>query len=112
MIDLRITAKTQRFAVLGESLPHTWSPQIHNSLFRAAQLDAVYLPITVPGDKLSSVADVFRSCFNGFNITIPYKERIIPFLDEVDDAVRACGAVPMGWKNEVEKDRKSRRRER
>lgn len=93
MIDLRITAATQRFAVLGESLPHTWSPQIHNSLFRAAKLDAVYLPVTVPGDKLASVADVFRSCFGGFNVTIPYKERIIPFLDEVDDAVRACGAV-------------------
>ena len=37
--------------------------------------------------------DVFRSCFAGFNITIPYKEKIIPYLDEVDGAVSACGAV-------------------
>ena len=79
--------------MFGESLPHTWSPQIHNSLFRLAELDAVYLPVTVPGDKIGSAVDVFRSCFAGFNVTIPYKERIIPFLDEVDDAVRACGAV-------------------
>lgn len=93
MLDLRITAGTRRFAVLGESLPHTWSPQIHNSLFRAAQFDAVYLPVTVPKDKISAAADVLRSCFDGFNVTIPYKERIIPLLDEVDDAVRACGAV-------------------
>lgn len=93
MLDQRITAKTLRFAVLGESLGHTWSPQIHNSLFSAAKLDAIYLPITVPKPQLGSAADVLRSCFAGFNVTIPYKERIIPYLDEVDDAVRACGAV-------------------
>ena len=93
MLDMRISAGTLRFAVLGESLAHTWSPQIHNSLFAAAGLDAVYLPVTVPGDKLSSAVDVLRSCFAGFNVTIPFKERIIPLLDEVDDAVRACGAV-------------------
>lgn len=93
MLDQRIGAATRRFAVLGESLGHTWSPYIHNSLFRASGRDAIYLPITVPGERLASAADVFRSCFDGFNVTIPYKERIIPLLDEVDDAVRACGAV-------------------
>lgn len=93
MLDQRISARTLRFAVLGESLGHTWSPQIHNSLFAAAGQDAVYLPVTVPGDKLPSAVDVLRSCFAGFNVTIPFKERIIPLLDEVDDAVRACGAV-------------------
>lgn len=93
MLDTRISASTLRFAVFGKSLPHTWSPQIHNSLFCAAGLDAVYFPVTVPENRVGSAADVFRSCFAGFNVTIPYKERIIPFLDEVDDAVRACGAV-------------------
>jgi len=93
MLDERITASTLRFAVLGESLGHTWSPYIHNSLFSAAGRDAVYLPITIPKEKLSSAVDVLRSCFSGFNVTIPYKERIIPLLDEVDDAVKACGAV-------------------
>ncbi|MGN0772196.1 MAG: shikimate dehydrogenase [Candidatus Ventricola sp.] len=93
MLDERISARTLRFAVLGESLAHTWSPQIHNSLFAAMGLDAVYLPVTVPGDKLASAVDVLRSCFAGFNVTIPFKERIIPLLDEVDDAARACGAV-------------------
>lgn len=93
MIDRRIGATTPRYAVLGESLSHTWSPFIHNSLFSATGMDAVYLPITIPKEKLSSAVDVLRSCFGGFNVTIPYKERIIQLLDEVDDAVRACGAV-------------------
>lgn len=93
MLNERIGPKTARFAVLGESLPHTWSPYIHNSLFDAAGLDAVYLPVTVPPERLSAATDVFRSCFSGFNVTIPYKEKIIPFLDETDQAVQACGAV-------------------
>ena len=93
MLDERIGAETQRFAVLGESLGHTWSPYIHNTVFAACGRDAVYLPITVPKDKLSSAVDVLRSCFAGFNVTIPYKERIMPLLDEIDAAARACGAV-------------------
>lgn len=93
MLDERVKPSTARYAVLGSSLPHTWSPFIHNSLFMAAGLDAIYLPVTVPEEKLGSVTDVFRSCFSGFNVTIPYKERIIPYLDNVDDAVKACGAV-------------------
>lgn len=93
MLDVRINASTLRFAVFGKSLPHTWSPQIHNSLFRAAGLDAVYFPVTVPDDQIGSAVDVFRSCFTGFNVTIPYKEKIIPFLDDLDDAARVCGAV-------------------
>ena len=96
MLDQRISASTQRFAVLGESLAHTCSPQIHNTLFAAAGLDAIYLPITVPKAQLSSAVDVLRSCFGGFNVTIPYKERIIPLLDELDAAADACGAVNTG----------------
>ena len=93
MLDERVKPSTARYAVLGSSLPHTWSPFIHNSLFMAAGLDAIYLPVSIPEDKLGSATDVFRSCFSGFNVTIPYKERIIPYLDAVDDAVKACGAV-------------------
>ena len=93
MLNERIGPETARFAVLGQSLPHTWSPYIYNSLFDAAGLDAIYLPVTVPPERLGSVTDVFRSCFSGFNVTIPYKEKILPFLDDVDEAARVCGAV-------------------
>ena len=93
MLNERIGPETARFAVLGQSLPHTWSPYIHNSLFDAAGLDAVYLPVTVPPERLGSVTDVFRSCFSGFNVTIPYKEKLLPFLDDVDEAAQVCGAV-------------------
>ncbi len=93
MLNTSIGPNTARYAVLGESLGHTWSPYIHNTLFDRAGRDAIYLPIAIGRDKLVSALDVLRSCFGGFNVTIPYKERIIPLLDDVSDAARACGAV-------------------
>ncbi len=92
-IDTRVSADTRKFALLGERLPYTWSPQIHNSLFAARAIDAVYLPMTVPPSALASAVDVLRCTFSGFNVTIPYKEAIIPFLDELSPAASACGAV-------------------
>lgn len=92
-LDMRIGPETARFAVLGEKLGHSWSPYIHNSLFAAAGRNAVYLPFPVPPQSLSSAVDVFRSSLSGFNVTIPYKERIIPLLDEIDGSALACGAV-------------------
>ena len=93
MLDTRIGPGTRRYAVLGERLGHTWSPYIHNSIFSAMGMDAVYIPMTIPREKLASAVDVLRDGFGGFNVTIPYKERIMPLLDEVDEAARACGAV-------------------
>ncbi|MDR3052046.1 MAG: shikimate dehydrogenase [Oscillospiraceae bacterium] len=92
-VDARIDARTRRFALLGERLPYTWSPQIHNSLFAAGGHNAVYLPLPVPGACLASALDTLRAGFEGFNVTIPYKEAVIPFLDELSPAASACGAV-------------------
>ena len=58
MLNERIGPMTARFAVLGASLPHTWSPYIHNSLFDAAKIDAIYVPITVSSERLASAVEV------------------------------------------------------
>ena len=92
-LNLRVDAATQKFALLGGKLAHTWSPQIHNSLFDARALNAIYIPLPVAGDSLPCAIDVLRQSFAGFNVTIPYKEAVIPFLDELDEASSACGAV-------------------
>ncbi|MCL2811889.1 MAG: shikimate dehydrogenase [Clostridia bacterium] len=92
-IDTRINAATRKFALLGASLPYTWSPQIHNTLLAARGVNAVYITLTVDAYSLASAVDVLRQSFAGFNVTIPYKEAIIPLLDELDDTASACGAV-------------------
>lgn len=92
-VNARVDALTQKFALLGGSLPHTLSPQIHNTLFDARLLNALYIPLPVPEHSLASAIDVLRQCFDGFNVTIPYKEAVIPFLDELSITASACGAV-------------------
>jgi len=92
-IDTRIDASTRKFALLGARLPYTWSPQIHNTLFTARGINAVYLPLAVDEYSLANAVDVLRQSFAGFNVTIPYKEAIIPLMDELDDTASACGAV-------------------
>lgn len=92
-VNTSIDASTRKFALLGARLPYTWSPQIHNTLFSARGLNAVYLPLAVGEYSLASAVDVLRQSFAGFNVTIPYKEAIIPLLDELDDTASACGAV-------------------
>jgi len=75
-----------KFAIIGKSLPHTLSPKIHNEFFH---ID--YTKIELNENQLS---DFFASKkFDGFNVTIPYKETVIPFLDEVSSEALNIGAV-------------------
>jgi shikimate dehydrogenase len=71
------------------------SPQIWKAALAALGLEAGYIPLDIPADRLGRVIDVLRgmpACW-GANVTVPYKEAVIPLLDEVDPAADAAGAV-------------------
>lgn len=73
-----------RYCLIGERLSHSYSAEIH--AFRG--LD--YALREVPKEKLG---DFIKEGYDGFNITIPYKKEIIPFLDGLDEGAKAIGAV-------------------
>ena len=74
------------FGLLGEKLGHSFSPQIHRALVGC---DYQLLP-TPP----EAVADLFRRRdFRGLNVTIPYKQTVMPLCDEIDPRAAAIGAV-------------------
>lgn len=74
------------YGLLGERLGHSFSPQLHKAL---AGYDYDLLP--TPPDQ---VEDLFRRrAFKGLNVTIPYKQTVIPLCDEVDSRAAAIGAV-------------------
>ena len=75
-----------RYGLLGEKLGHSFSREIHNMLG-----DYAYDLIEVARDDLDSF--VRNGDFTALNVTIPYKEAIIPHLDNIDDAAEAIGAV-------------------
>ncbi|MDD6145580.1 MAG: shikimate kinase [Oscillospiraceae bacterium] len=75
-----------RFGLIGEKLGHSFSKEIHESMGKYE-----YHLWEVPKDELDSFMK--KADFDGINVTIPYKQAVIPYLDEIDDAARAIGAV-------------------
>lgn len=82
-----ITAETAIYAVAGLPITGSLSPRMHNTAFREAKLDAVYLPLEtdVPTELL---AVVDRLNIRGLSITMPLKETILPHLAISDSAVQ------------------------
>jgi 3-dehydroquinate dehydratase / shikimate dehydrogenase len=87
-----ITESTGIYGVVGSPLTHSISPALHNAAFRAAGVDAVYLPMVA-----SSAEDftMFATALGvkGASITIPYKVDLFERADEVDELSRKVGAV-------------------
>lgn len=83
-----------RFGLLGETLSYSLSPRIHRTIYDwlgiRARYEAIELPLKLWNPNRLSTA---LSCLDGFNVTLPYKERILPLLDEIDADAAAIGAV-------------------
>lgn len=80
------------FALIGYPLGHSMSPVIHKELLKTAKTDGTYELIEIAPEELKEKADELKK-YDGFNVTIPHKINIIPFLDEVDDRAALFGAV-------------------
>ncbi|CDD01708.1 shikimate kinase [Ruminococcus sp. CAG:382] len=74
------------YGLIGEKLGHSFSREIHN-LLASYTYDLKELP--------KNELDTFMKSrnFKGVNVTIPYKESVMPYLDEIDEAAKAIGAV-------------------
>lgn len=83
----------QRFAVIGHPIGHTMSPYIHNSLFALQGKTVDYSALDIHPDKLSDEMSGVLAVLDGFNVTIPHKEAIIPLLDSVDESALKYNAV-------------------
>jgi 3-dehydroquinate dehydratase/shikimate dehydrogenase len=83
---------TQVFGLIGNPVSHSLSPNIHNAAFEATGYDAVYVPFQV-GNCENLIHDLASIGVQGFSVTIPHKERVIPLLNRVDEASRRMGAV-------------------
>lgn len=82
------------FAVIGDPIAHSMSPVMHNDLFRYYEIDAHYHPFLVKREALEAAINGFRAIgISGFNVTVPHKTAIIPFLDRLDPLAEAIGAV-------------------
>ncbi|MDO5517849.1 MAG: shikimate dehydrogenase [Clostridium sp.] len=82
------------YGVLGEKLPHTISPEIHEQVFSLLNIKGAYKKFEVEKDDLCKVADSLKVLkIKGTNVTIPYKQDIMKYLDEISDEAQKIGAI-------------------
>lgn len=80
--------------IIGYPLKITMSPPMHNAAFKALDLDGVYVALPVKEEKLKeAVCGMLALGFRGFNITIPYKKKVMEYLDEISTDATAIDAV-------------------
>ncbi len=76
--------KKKSFAIIGSPIEHSLSPVLHNYWFKKYNIEADYSLLEVNENNLENVIKKIRSNeFNGINVTLPYKQKIIPFVDKV-----------------------------
>ncbi|MCC7550506.1 MAG: shikimate dehydrogenase [Methanobacterium sp.] len=89
-----ITGKTALVGIMGDPVEHSLSPPMHNSAFHHLKLDYVYVPFHVKrGNLAPAIAGARAMGIRGLNLTIPHKQDVINYLDELDQAAELIGAV-------------------
>ena len=89
-----ISAKTQVYGVIGDPIEHSLSPALHNAAFKVLKLDCVFLAFKVKtGEVESAIREMRGLGIRGLNVTMPHKEAVITYLDEVDSAAKFLGSV-------------------
>ena len=79
------------FGLLGKSLKHSFSPDFFKSYFQEHKINAQYQLFEI--ENIHDVERIFSLNPSGFNVTVPYKEEIIPYLDDLDGSAKVIGAV-------------------
>lgn len=81
----------KKYGLLGRSLQHSFSRSFFEKLFREQSIEASYENLEI--ETIEECTSIFETEFSGLNVTIPYKEQIIPFLDELSGEAEKIGAV-------------------
>ena len=91
---MKIDGYTRLAAVVANPIKHSISPFIHNTAFEATNTNGVYLAWEVEATDLAeTVANIRRYQMYGINLSMPYKEQVIPYLDQLSEEARLIGAV-------------------
>jgi shikimate dehydrogenase len=83
----------EKYGLIGYPLGHSFSKNYFNQKFEAENIDACYVNFEIPNIKELKSVIKENPELRGLNVTIPYKEQVIPLLDEIDDNAKEIGAV-------------------
>ena len=91
---IQISGRTKITGLFGYPVEHTLSPAMHNAAFTELGLDYCYVPFLVHPDYLEYAVKAIKALnLSGVNVTVPHKEKVMPFLDEINEEASFIGAV-------------------
>ncbi len=91
---MNISGKTHACGVIGDPIEHSLSPIIHNAAFSSLKLDFAYLAFKVkPAEVGNAIAGMRALDIVGLNVTMPHKEAVIKYLDQIDETAKFLNAV-------------------
>jgi shikimate dehydrogenase len=86
--------KPRRFAVVGDPISHSKSPVMQAAAFRALGLPHVYEAVRATPDQLPRILAMLREgAYDGLNVTVPHKQRVLSLVDALDASARVVGAA-------------------
>jgi len=89
-----LTAHTKIFCIIGHPVDHSMSPTMWNPALQELGLDYAYMAFDVHPDNLKKAINGMRALgIKGMNVTIPHKENVIQYLDEIDPIAKKMGAI-------------------
>lgn len=91
---IEVNGKTRTCGLIGNPVEHTYSPVIHNSISEMLEINMTYVPFHVAtGELENAVRGAYALNILGCNVTVPYKNDVIPFLKDIDPLAAKIGAV-------------------
>ena len=92
---------SKTFAVIGDPINHSLSPNIHSAAFRELDLENSYIAYRIPkGELKEGIESLKKIKITGFNVTIPHKVNMMKYLDKMDESCSLIGAVNTVTNNE------------
>ena len=83
----------KKYGLIGWPVAHSVSPAMQNAGFNAATIEANYEKVAVAPEEMVQTIPKMKEHFAGWNCTVPHKQHIIEFLDEIDPLAKALGSV-------------------
>lgn len=91
---MNVSGKTRILGIFGDPVSHSLSPLMQNHALEAAGIDGVFVPFHVLPEHLGqAVAGIRALDLLGVNVTVPHKEAVCAYLDDIDPVARQIGAV-------------------
>ena len=86
--------KKKSFAIIGDPIAHSLSPVLHNYWFKKYNISAEYNLLSIKENELeSTINDVRKKKLDGINITLPYKQKVISFIDQLINDAKSTNSV-------------------